>query len=132
MKRIFPWLTAVLLGVGSADAEVRTWTNSAGKTLQAEFVGLRGDLVALKSAGITSLTGSSPVIGTSSLSMTCEVLDGVKNMGENLHSDISRTLSGLIPPDSCPLVVVLLSRGPMMNHGYLVFTLYAKTRSGTH
>jgi len=60
--------------------------------------------------------------------MTCEEFDGVKNMGENLHPDISRTLSGLIPPDSRPLVVMLLSRGPMMNHGNLVFTLYAEKR----
>jgi hypothetical protein len=64
--------------------------------------------------------------------MIYEILDGAKNMGENLHPDISRTLLGLIPPDSRPLVVVLLSCGRVKYHGYLVFTLYAEKRMRTH
>jgi hypothetical protein len=60
--------------------------------------------------------------------MTYEEFDGVKNMGENLHPDIYRTLSGLIPPDSRPLVVVPLSRGRVQNHGKRYFGPYANKR----
>jgi thiol-disulfide isomerase/thioredoxin len=40
-----------LIGATAALAEVRTWTNASGKTLQAEFVRTDGDNIILRAAG---------------------------------------------------------------------------------
>jgi len=55
MKRMMSWLAIFFAGMGSAGGEVRAWTSSDGKTVEAELVRVEGDRVHLRGVGGRSL-----------------------------------------------------------------------------